>query len=89
MEGAPEAVDTTSMLQEIQALKNVTAVHDFHCWSLSRGKYSMSAHVSCDGNAMIVLKEATKIVNSYGIDHCTIQIEDMSKDYTCEQQQEY
>jgi cobalt-zinc-cadmium efflux system protein len=45
MEGAPEIIDTEQMLVDIKKLPNVTAVHDFHCWSLSRGKYAMSAHI--------------------------------------------
>lgn len=80
MEGAPEAIDTIEMLKDIKAVTNVVTVHDFHCWSLSRGKYSMSCHIVCDGNAMNILKEATKVVNDYGIDHCTIQMEDTACD---------
>lgn len=72
MEGAPAAIETTQMLKDIQALQYVDKVHDFHCWSLSRGKYSMSAHISVTQDPMEVLKKATKLVNDYGIDHVTI-----------------
>lgn len=70
------------MLVEIKKLEYVTAVHDFHCWSLSRGKYAMSAHIVVTQETQIVLKQATKIVKEFGIDHATIQMED---DEECEQ----
>ena len=76
MEGAPDAVDCQAMLAKIEGLHKVEAVHDFHCWSLSKGKYSMSAHIVCTDSPMEVLVEATKVVKSYGIENCTIQMED-------------
>ena len=83
MEGAPSAVDTKAMLDEIRHIPQVVTVHDFHCWSLSRGKYSMSAHIVCEGDPMDILKKATQVVNDYGIDHCTIQMEDQACEQKC------
>lgn len=62
----------------------IKTVHDFHCWSLSKGKYSMSSHIVVNTEiakskgltTMDLLKSSTKIVNGYGIDHCTIQMEE-------------
>ena len=51
---------------------NVTAIHDFHCWSLSRGKYAMSAHIVVLEDTQTILKKAIEIVKEYGIDHPTI-----------------
>lgn len=76
MEGTPPAIDTVEMLAEINAVENVIAVHDFHCWSLSKGKYAMSAHIVCTTDAMGILNKSTKIVKEYGIDMVTIQMED-------------
>jgi len=55
MEGSPEAVETGEMLEEIKELEHVITIHDYHCWSLSKGKYSMSAHIVVEGEAMAVL----------------------------------
>lgn len=82
MEGAPEIIDTEQMLLDIKKLPNVTAVHDFHCWSLSRGKYAMSAHIVVTQDTQGILKESIEIVKNYGIDHSTIQMED---DESCQQ----
>lgn len=46
MEGAPEVVDTVALVKEINALQDgKVKVHDFHVWSLSKGKYSLSCHI--------------------------------------------
>ena len=82
MEGAPDAIDTKAMLDEIKKLEHVKTVHDFHCWSLSRGKYAMSAHIVVTQDTQGILKKAIQIVKEYGIDHSTIQMED---DDSCEQ----
>lgn len=76
MEGAPSEIKTGAMLKKIEGIEGVTAVHDFHCWSLSRGKYSMSCHIECKSNSKEILKNAIKVVKSYKIDHSTIQIEE-------------
>ena len=55
MEGAPDAVEVGKMLLEMKKLDKVTTIHDFHCWSLSKGKYAMSAHIVVEKDAMTVL----------------------------------
>jgi len=65
----------------MKAIENVTAVHDFHLWSISVGKHALSAHVACEGEneGMNVLAEVTKVCKEeFKIDHITIQIEDDS-----------
>ena len=84
MEGSPTAIDTQQMMVDIQTLKFVDKVHDYHCWSLSRGKYAMSCHIAVTEEPMTVLKLATKIVNDYGIEHVTIQME---LDIECQQKE--
>lgn len=88
MEGTPTTIDTPSMIKEIEAIEHVQTIHDFHCWSLSRGKYSMSCHIVVDEKPMEILEKATKVVNDYGIDHCTIQMEDKNCGHACEEDEE-
>jgi len=46
MEGSPTEIDVNAMITEIQALSNdEVGIHDFHLWSISMGKYALSAHV--------------------------------------------
>lgn len=85
MEGSPEAVQVGEMLEEIKNLEHVITMHDYHCWSLSKGKYSMSAHIVVEQDAMLVLGRATKIAKKYGIEFVTIQMEDQAMDAACDQ----
>ena len=66
-------------------IEGVTAVHDFHCWSLSRGKYSLSCHIIVEGvDPMETLQKATKMIaDDYLIDHTTIQMEDKACGHEC------
>ena len=84
MEGTPTTINTADLIKELSALENVMAVHDFHCWSLSRGKYAMSCHIVVKENPMAVLKVATDLITEeYGIEHTTIQMEDKACGHEC------
>lgn len=76
MEGSPSEVDTVELFNEIQALKTVEEIHDFHVWSLAGGKYIMSAHIRSDFGERVI-RDVNRICKSadYGIYHTTIQVE--------------
>lgn len=79
MEGSPEAIDTKALYEGIERLGEGVEVHDFHVWSLSRGKYAMTARVRCNGNPTEMLERATQVCQDFGIDNSTLQIEDMDQ----------
>jgi len=78
MEGAPEEIDSEKLIADIRDLGEDVDVHDFHIWSISVGKFALSAHVTTTQKGQLILKQVNKICNGYGIDHLAIQIEDMS-----------
>lgn len=45
MEGTPRELDVEALLEDIANTKGVEDIHDFHVWSISQGKYSLSAHI--------------------------------------------
>ena len=45
MEGAPEAVDTNALKEELNDIEGVTQVKDFHIWILSKGKFVVSSRI--------------------------------------------
>ena len=49
MEGTPSEIDTEQLIEDIRkccgASKN--GIHDFHLWSISMGKFALSAHIDC------------------------------------------
>lgn len=78
MEGAPPEIDTEKLLQDIHELGDDVGVHDFHIWSISVGKYALSAHVSTSRPAEILKKVTELCKTKYGVDHLAIQVEDSS-----------
>jgi len=49
MEGAPTDLDTDKLYEELEGTStdpdNQLNIHEFHIWSISMGKYAMSAHI--------------------------------------------
>lgn len=47
MEGTPAEIDTEKLIADIKRECNISdnAIHDFHLWSISMGKFALSAHV--------------------------------------------
>lgn len=73
MEGAPEAVDSVALKEELEKLQDGTVkVSEYHIWSLSKGKYVFLAQMQCDGDRKGVTEQATKIVNDFGITNLTL-----------------
>ena len=78
MEGSPSEINTEQLLNDIRALGPEIQIHDFHLWSISVGKFALSAHITTQ-NPMQILKAVTLICKEkYGIDHLTLQMEDNS-----------
>jgi cobalt-zinc-cadmium efflux system protein len=81
MEGTPKEIKVDEISYTLGKFEEVSEVHDLHVWSLTSNLYAMSVHVKIreefanKGNVLLnkirnVMKE------KFGIDHCTIQIED-------------
>ena len=50
MEGAPDAIDSAAMKEELERLQDGNVkVEDFKLWSLSKGKYVLCASIKCQG----------------------------------------
>jgi hypothetical protein len=56
-------------------IDEVEEIHDFHVWSLSAGKLSMSAHMRSTDPHLAVKKATTILREKYEIFHTTIQVE--------------
>lgn len=58
MEGSPSEVDTEGLIRDMKATAEEgdnIMIHDFHLWSITQGKYALSAHVGTV-NPNLVLK---------------------------------
>lgn len=82
MEAVPPHVDLEVLGRRLRAVPGVEEVHDLHVWTLTTGRYALSAHVvsrePCrDDGVLDALREVCE--REFGIDHVTIQIERESR----------
>jgi len=76
MENTPTEFDVQDLYNNILRLKTVEEIHDFHCWSLSGGKFCMTAHVRSNFGERAV-RHINKVCRDpqFGVYHTTIQVE--------------
>jgi cobalt-zinc-cadmium efflux system protein len=82
MEAVPPHVDVERLAGALAAVPGVEEVHDLHVWTLTTGRYALSAHVVArhrvgdDG----LLGAMTEVCwREFGIEHTTIQVEHESR----------
>ena len=68
-------------MEELGSLDEVVEVHDLHVWSITSNMLAMSVHIKikdefANKRKMLLDKINKTMDEKFGIDHCTIQIED-------------
>ena len=81
MEGTPKEIKTDEISDTLKNFEEVLDVHDLHVWSLTSNMYAISVHVKIKAeftnkNNVLLNKIRDMMKTKFGIDHCTIQIED-------------
>lgn len=83
LEAVPAHVDLERVRSIMTGVNGVTEVHDLHVWTISSGIYALSAHLVvvdpmvCN-NDEILTAVKHELLERFGIDHTTIQIESES-----------
>ncbi|MEE6520803.1 hypothetical protein FKM82_018739 [Ascaphus truei] len=83
MEGTPKGVDFNLVKDTLLSISGVKALHSLHIWALTVSQPVLSVHIAIneDGNAQLVLKEASsRLQNKFHFHTTTIQIENYSED---------
>ncbi|MCI0573099.1 MAG: cation diffusion facilitator family transporter [Myxococcaceae bacterium] len=80
LEAVPAHVDLEALRAIMLKVDGVSTVHDLHVWTISSGMYALSAHlVVADpmvcNNDTILSAVKHELLERFGIDHTTIQIE--------------
>lgn len=80
LEAVPAHVDVPAVRTLMGAVPGVVEVHDLHIWTLTSGVYSLSAHLVVEdpmtcNNDVILSAVKHELLERFGIDHTTIQIE--------------
>jgi zinc transporter 2/zinc transporter 4 len=86
MEGVPGNIHPDLIEKSLLDVPGVIAVHDLHVWTLSPGKYSLTAHITIDHNSSnydeILSKGQHIVCDVYGVHHSTLQIESEQSSFT-------
>lgn len=75
---APEGMELSDIVGDLEAVPGVADVHDLHVWTLTSGMYVATAHLVVDDSAsgQSVLEEARGVMRSkHRIEHATLQVE--------------
>jgi cobalt-zinc-cadmium efflux system protein len=80
LETVPPHVDVAGVEQALASIPSVCAVHDLHIWTVGSGMVALSAHLVVDEpsaceNDVILAAAKRALVERFGIDHSTLQIE--------------
>jgi cobalt-zinc-cadmium efflux system protein len=89
MEAVPAHVDVDALRRALLEVPGTEEVHDLHVWSLTTGRYALSAHAvvpECEpgnggghGDDQILAAMAEVCARQFRIEHVTIQIEHESR----------
>jgi cobalt-zinc-cadmium efflux system protein len=82
MEAVPAHIDVEALRRSLECVPGTDEVHDLHVWSLTTGRYALSAHAVVAANhadADAILAAMADVCANYDIDHVTIQIERESR----------
>jgi cobalt-zinc-cadmium efflux system protein len=80
LETVPPHVDVDGVEKALTCIPRVTAVHDLHIWTVGSGMVALSAHLvvdepsACENDTILVAAKRA-LVERFGIDHSTLQIE--------------
>ncbi len=78
MQSVPDEVNIEEVTEEILKTDKVLGLHDLHVWTLSTGRYILTAHIEIKKSQdwKEVLPELRKLLyNKYKFDHLTLQPE--------------
>src|SRR5262245_25704512 len=85
MEAVPAHIDVDVLRRSLERVPGTGEVHDLHVWSLTTGRYALSAHAVVAGDHdhaaddAILAAMAAVCAREFHIDHVTIQLEHESR----------
>ena len=77
LESTPAHIPLGAVRGQLEAIPGVESVHDLHVWTVTSGVIAMSAHaiVREPERQQHVLEHVLDAMRLFGIQHCTVQIE--------------
>lgn len=78
LEATPTDIDIEKLEEDILNVEGVEDIHDFHVWSISVNKYSLSAHITSETPLKTLSLVTDLCRRKYNLYHTTIQVEGTS-----------
>lgn len=80
LEGTPPEVDMVKLRARMESTTGVASIHDLHVWTLTSGRYVLTAHVVTNTLAPPTLLKtlSEELREQFKIFHTTLQLEDES-----------
>ena len=77
MERSPRKIHSSDLQSQLESIRGVVSIKDFHLWSLTPQVplLAVHLHVGIESESRRILYEAQKIALTHGIDHSTFQID--------------
>ena len=78
LEGAPRGLDTRGLARRLTEVPGVVEVHDLHIWTITSGFPALAAHVLVErGDDCHARRRELEevLLNEYGIEHTTLQVD--------------
>ena len=78
MEAVPGHIDIERLRGDMEQVPGTRRVHDLHVWTLTTGRYALSAHavVDADASGDMILEQMRKLLaDRFEVHHVTIQLE--------------
>ncbi len=76
LQGAPDDISIADLKKDIEAVKGVESIHDFHIWSLDGESNVMSIHVVTEDEDTLSIKKAIlHVIHEYNVEHVTMEFE--------------
>jgi len=78
MEAVPPHIDLDSLRRAMEQVPGTCRVHDLHVWTITTGRYALSAHAVVDASAngdAILAQMRDLLAEHFDVQHVTIQLE--------------
>ena len=86
LDAVPPGVDRNAVVQLLESVPGVTAVHDLHIWGMSTTETALTAHLvrpGRTGDDAMLCGLAERLREDHGICHATLQVEDGDAGFPC------
>jgi cobalt-zinc-cadmium efflux system protein len=83
MDAVPSNIEYERVQEYLQGIKGVKSVHDLHIWGLSTSHTALTVHLIMEGgysDGSFLNDLSSSLHSKFGIEHTTIQIEDIGSE---------